>query len=174
MKPTPFQNIVEGVKDLQHALPRAKAPIQQELSSQEEDMRIPPSRGDQDKGSLNDEVFSHDEEEEKEELERASNVVTTRGDPPLFGDADEEIASTIGALVSLQEVPRDLTYEDQEQHVSMLIGNDTKQWKKYVPMLTIVFGTYTLIYHSLVIDTFDTNEMLGVKQLIKLEEDTYT
>ena len=64
MKPTPFQNIVEGVKDLQNALPREKAPLQQKLSSQEEDMRITPSRGDQDKGSLNDEVFSSDEEKE--------------------------------------------------------------------------------------------------------------
>ena len=54
MKPTPFHNIVEGVKDLQHAFPREKPPLQQELSSQEEDMRIPSSRGDQDKGSLND------------------------------------------------------------------------------------------------------------------------
>ena len=57
MKPNIFQNIIEGVKYLQHALPMAKAPLQQELSSQEEDMEISPSRGDQDKGSLNDEVF---------------------------------------------------------------------------------------------------------------------
>ena len=35
MKITPFQNIVEGVKDLQDALPRAKAPLQQKLFPQE-------------------------------------------------------------------------------------------------------------------------------------------
>ena len=40
MKPTPFQNIFERVKYLQHYLPREKAPLQQEISSQEEDMRI--------------------------------------------------------------------------------------------------------------------------------------
>ena len=112
MKPTPFQNIIEGVEYLQNALPREKAPLQQELSSQEEGMRIPPSRRDQAKGSLNDEVFSNDEEKEVKELERASNVVIARGDIPLFGDGDEAIASTRGALVSLQEVPKDLTYED--------------------------------------------------------------
>ena len=67
MKPNPFQNIVEGVKDLKHALPRENAPLQKELYSQEEDMRIPPSRGDQAKGSLNDEVFSNDEEKGERE-----------------------------------------------------------------------------------------------------------
>jgi len=46
MKITPFQNIVEGVKDLLHDLPRAKAPLQQEHSSQEEDMSVPFSRRD--------------------------------------------------------------------------------------------------------------------------------
>ena len=35
MKPTPFQNIVEGVKYLLHALPREKAPLQQEIYFQE-------------------------------------------------------------------------------------------------------------------------------------------
>ena len=73
-------------------------------------MRIPPSRGDQTKGSLNDEVFSHDEEKEEEEIERASSVVEVGGDPPLFGYGDEAIASTRGAIVSFQEVPKDLTY----------------------------------------------------------------
>ena len=37
-------------------------------------MRIHPSRGDQAKGSLNDEVFSNYEEKEEEDPERASNV----------------------------------------------------------------------------------------------------
>ena len=64
-------------------------------------MRIPPSRGDQVKGSLNDEVFSHNEEKEEEELERAYSTVKAGGDPPPFGYGDEAIASTRGALVSL-------------------------------------------------------------------------
>ena len=64
MKITPFQNIFEGVKDLLDDFPRAKAPLQQEHSSQEEDMRVPFSRGDQEKGSLNDEALPMDEEKE--------------------------------------------------------------------------------------------------------------
>ena len=114
MKTTPFQNIVEEVKDLKHAFPKEKAPLQQEISSSSEDFRNPPSRGDQDKGSLNDEVFSIDEEKEEEELERSSSAVRAGGDLLLFGDGDEAIASTRRAPVSLQEVLEDLTYEDQE------------------------------------------------------------
>ena len=54
----------------------------------------------------------------------------------------------------------------------MLIGNDTKQWRKCVQTLNIVLGTHTMIDHSLVIKTVDTNEMLGVHGLITFEEDT--
>ena len=153
-------------------MPRAKSPLQQQLSSQEEDMEISPLRGDQDKGSLNDEVFPHDEEEQKEDLERASNAVIEGGDPPLFGDGDEAIFSARGALAYLQEVPKDLIHEDQEQHVSILIGNETKQWRKYVPTLTIVLGTYTMIDHFFLIDTLDTNMTLGVHGLITLDKNT--
>ena len=99
MKPTPFQNIVEGFKYFQHDFPKEKSPLQQKLYSQEENMRIPPSRGDQAKGYLNDEVLSIDEEKEEEELERSSSVVTTGGYLPLFGDGDEAIPSTRGALI---------------------------------------------------------------------------
>ena len=56
MKPTPFHNIVEGVKDLLHHFPKEKAPLQQENSSQEEDMSVPFSRRDKEKGSLIDEA----------------------------------------------------------------------------------------------------------------------
>ena len=56
MKITPFQDIVEGVKYLLHDFPRAKAPLQQEHSSQEEDMCVPFSRRDQEKGSIIDEA----------------------------------------------------------------------------------------------------------------------
>ena len=59
----------------------------------------------------------------------------TGGGLLIIGDGDEAIASTRGALISLQEVPKDITYEDNEQHVSMLIGNETKKWRKCVPTL---------------------------------------
>ena len=51
-------------------------------------MRIPPSRGDQDKGYLNDELFSNDEEKEEKEMERAYSDVIVGGYPPLIGDGD--------------------------------------------------------------------------------------
>ena len=72
----------------------------------------------------------------------------------------------------MQEVPKDLTYEDHEKHVSMLIVNETKQWRKCVPTLNAIFGTHTMIYHSFVIKNFDTNEMLGVHRLITIEKYT--
>ena len=41
INPPPFLNIVEGVEDMFHDFPKAKAPLQQGLSSQGEDMRVP-------------------------------------------------------------------------------------------------------------------------------------
>ena len=64
-------------------------------------MRISLSRREQDKGSLNDEVFSIDEEKEEEDLERYSSAVTVGGDLLLFGDGGEAIVSTRRALLSL-------------------------------------------------------------------------
>ena len=49
--------------------------------------------------------------------------MTAGGDLLLFGDGGEEINSTRGTLVSLQEAPMDLTHEYHEQHVSMMIDN---------------------------------------------------
>ena len=54
----------------------------------------------------------------------------------------------------------------------MLIGNETKQWRKCVTRLNIVLGAHTMIDHSLVIKTLDTNMTLGVHELITLEKDT--
>ena len=101
MRINPFQNIVEGVKDLLYDFRRAKAPLQQEHSSQEEDMSVPFSRRDQEKGSPIDEACPIDEEEKEEELKGSSNVVTVGGDLFLLGDGDEAIAFTKRALVSL-------------------------------------------------------------------------
>ena len=105
-------------------------------------MRVPFSKGDQVKGSLNDEVFSIDEEKEEEELERSSRAMTVGGGLFLLGDEGEALASTRRALVSFQENPKDLTHEENEQHVSMLIGNETKQWRKCVPTLNAILGTH--------------------------------
>ena len=77
MKITPFQNIFEGVKDVLHDFPRAKDLLQQEPSSQEEDMNVYFSRGDQVKGSIIDEAYSNYEEKKEEELKGSSNAVTT-------------------------------------------------------------------------------------------------
>ena len=67
MEPTLVLNIVEGVEDLRHNFPEAKASLQQDLFSQREDMRDSSSLRDQEKGSLNDEAFfNHNEEGEKE------------------------------------------------------------------------------------------------------------
>ena len=110
IKPTPVLNIFEGVEDLLHDFPKEKAPLQQELSSQGEDMRVSSSEIDQGKGSLNDEAFSIDEEKGEREKIRSSSVVRAGGYLFLLRDGDEEIASTRGALAYLQEVPRNLTY----------------------------------------------------------------
>ena len=57
--------------------PRAKSPLHEEISSQEEDMEILPSKEDQDLRSLiDDEAFSTIEEEEEE-----ANTVMKRAHP---------------------------------------------------------------------------------------------
>ena len=98
--------------------------------------------------------------------------MTIGGDLILFRDGDEANASTRGTLASLQKVPKDFTYEDHEQHVSMLMANETKQWRKCVPTLNAISGTHIMIDHSFVIKTLDTKDMLGVHGLTTFEEDT--
>ena len=62
----PFQKPIEGDGNLYHVFPRAKSPLHEDLSLQEEDVEIPPSKEDQDLRSLIvDEVFSTIEEEEE-------------------------------------------------------------------------------------------------------------
>ena len=56
--------------------------------------------------------------------------------------------------------------------MSMLIVNETKQWRKCVPTLTTIFGTYTMKYHFFVIKALDTNMTLGVHGFITLKKDT--
>ena len=56
--------------------------------------------------------------------------------------------------------------------MSILIGNETKKWRKCVPTLNAILGTHTMIYNSFVIKTFDTNEISGVHRLITIEKDT--
>ena len=125
MEPTLVLNTIEGVGDLLHNLPEAKAPLQQGLFSQREDMRVPSSVRDQEKGSLNDEAFSIYEEKGEKEQRRSSSAVIAGGDLFSFRDRDEAMASTRGALASLQGVPKDIPYGGHEQHVSMLKDNET-------------------------------------------------
>ena len=75
-------------------------------------MEKPPSREDQDQGSLiDDEAISHIDEED--EQGRENNVVPLGEDPSPHGDGKGAIASIRGALVSLQGVPNDLTCGNQ-------------------------------------------------------------
>ena len=127
IKPTPFLNIFEGVEDLLHDFPKEKSPLQQELSSQGEDMRVPSLRRDQGKGSLNDEALSIDEEKRKRERRRSFSPMRTGGDLFLLGNGDEAIVSARGAFASLQEVPRNITYGGHEQHVSRVKDKETEQ-----------------------------------------------
>ena len=71
-------------------------------------------------------------------MERSSSDVAVGGDLILLGYVGEALASTRRALVSLQEVPKDLTHEENKQHVSMMIENETKQWRECVPTLHTV------------------------------------
>ena len=56
---TTLQEAIERARDLQHDFPRVKAPLQQNFSSQskEKDMKVPPSKDNQDKGSLSDDFW---------------------------------------------------------------------------------------------------------------------
>ena len=54
--------------------------------------------------------------------------------------------------------------------MSMLIGNETKQWRKCFPTFNIFLGTHTMIDHPFVIKTLDIKEMLVVRGLIKFQE----
>ena len=93
---------MERVKYLLLDLPREKGPLLQENYSQEEDMKVHFSLRDQEKGYVNDEAFSIDEEKEEEEMERSSITMAVGGDLFLLGYGGEEIDSTRRTLVSLQ------------------------------------------------------------------------
>ena len=89
-------------------------------------MRVPSSVRDQEKGSLNDEAFSIDEEKGEKEKRRNSSIVIARGDLFSLGDGDEAMASTIGVFAPFQGIPKDLLYGGHEQHVSLLKDNETE------------------------------------------------
>ena len=58
--PTPRHIFVKGDKNMHDALPRARYPLLEESSSIDEDIEFPPSRENQDQGSLiDDEAFSN-------------------------------------------------------------------------------------------------------------------
>ena len=130
--PTPLLISIEGDRNMHDALPRERSPLLEEPSSIDEDMEVPPSRVDQDQGSLiDDEAFSHINEED--EHRRANNIVPLGGDPSPHGDGRGSIASIRGALVSLQGVPNDLTCGNQgtipEQHVLVFVDCEKEEEK---------------------------------------------
>ena len=63
----------------------------------------------------------------------------------LLRDGVEAIASTLRALVSLQEGPKDPIHGEGEQHVSMMIDKERKQWRKCVPTLDPCLGTHIMM-----------------------------
>ena len=102
MEPTPVLNIVEGVENLLHLVPKAKAPTQQDLFSQREDLRIPSSLRGQGKGFLDDEAFSTNGEKGEKEQRRSSSTMQAGGD--FFSNGDEAMASLRGILALLQGI----------------------------------------------------------------------
>ena len=58
IRPTTLQEAIERARDLKKSLPRERAPFQQNFSSQEKgkDVKVPPSKENQDKASLSDDV----------------------------------------------------------------------------------------------------------------------
>ena len=105
-------------------------------------------------------------------MKGSSSTVTVGGDLFLLRDGDEAISSTKRALVCFQECPKGLTHEEKEQHVSMMIENETKQWREFVPTFHTVMGTHTMTDQSFVIKTLNTKEMLGVHELTTSKEST--
>ena len=109
---------------MHNTFPREISPLLEEPSSIDEDMEIPPSREDQDLGSLiDDEAFSNIGEED--EKRRANSVVPLGEDPLPHGGGKGAIASIRGSLVTLKGVSNDLTCGNQttipEQHVSFFV-----------------------------------------------------
>ena len=71
-------------------MPRARSPLLEEPSSIDEDMEIPPSREDQDQGSLiDDEEFSNIDEEDVKR--RDNSAIPSRGYPSPHGDGKGSI-----------------------------------------------------------------------------------
>ena len=89
------------------------------------------------KQELNKEPLNDDEvtsiDDEGEEKARGNNVVTSGADLVPHGEEYGAIAPMRGVLVSMQEVPKNLTCGDQgtihEQHVPALIYCETLDMK---------------------------------------------
>ena len=87
-------------------MPRAKSPLHEELSSQEEDREIPPSKEGQDLRSLiDDEAFSNIEEKVGE-----NSVVMTRSHLRPHEEEYGALSPRRETLALLKGVPRNLTY----------------------------------------------------------------
>ena len=99
----------EGVS-LIDALPRARSPFGEEFSSQEESMKVSPSRVDPDLLSLIDDgTISVIEEEEKA---RDDNAVKTKAPQPLHEEDVGALSPREETLALLQRVPQDIMHEE--------------------------------------------------------------
>ena len=108
-------------------LTREKSPLHEDLSFQEEDMEIPPSKEDQDLKSLIDgEEFSTIEEEE--EKARDNSAVMTRAHLVPHEEEYGALAPRRETLALLQGVPKNITYGDcgtiHVQHVPLLLNGE--------------------------------------------------
>ena len=67
-------------------------------------------------------------------------------------------------LVQRREIPTD-TFDGFSV---LVLGDRTMQCMHYFPSLSVIMGTYTLVYHFFVVDILDTNVILGIQWLITL------
>ena len=109
----------EGVS-LIDAFPRASSPFGEESSSQEESMKVSPSRVDPDLLSLIDDgTISVIEEEDKEVGDE--NAVTSRAPQALHEEEVGALAPREETLAPLQRLPRDLMHKE---HALSLINDE--------------------------------------------------
>ena len=106
--PTPPMKTIEENLDLLDTFPRARSSLDEESSSQKEDMKIPLSKVDQDlRSPIDDEAFSTIEDKARGDI-----IVITKA-PLAFHEEEEGVAAPRReALAFLQGVSKSLTYRD--------------------------------------------------------------
>ena len=91
VNPTPFLKTIEGEVSLFDTLPKARSPLDGEISSQRKDMKIPSSKEDQDLRSLVEDKATSTIEEEKGKAGE-NNAVMTRAPQAPHGEEDGALA----------------------------------------------------------------------------------